>query len=85
MMRPMVPMVICPFPYLLYKKKMYLLVSDIVVQDFMPVNQILHEFLEYDVGQSPVDKKVEPIGINPDHDKRCFFQKKKSPIKSNWH
>lgn len=45
-----------------------------VVQDFIPVNQILHEFLEYDVGQSPVDKKVEPIGINPDHDKLCFFQ-----------
>ena len=47
----------------------------------MPVNQTLHEQLEYDIGQSPVGKKCEPIQVSPGQDKVCLFQDRKSPIK----
>lgn len=46
----------------------------------MPENQIFYELLEYDVGQSPVGKTVEPICVSPAQDKFYRFLDKKSPL-----
>lgn len=67
------------------QKIMDLLVWDAVIQDLMPGNQTLHELLQYDVGQTAVGKKGEPICVNSGQDKFCLFQDRKGPMKSNWH
>lgn len=55
------------------------------MQNLMSVNQILHEFMDNDVGQSYVGKKGGPLYVDPCQDKFCIFQDGKGPTESNWH